>query len=95
MSLMSLQVFVLCAEFADAHVQIKTHGAKAECRGAERMCFHTQRGRLLMFFVECVNLLLLERATLPLGQQNETRKIKKGRGRVRWSGRMKQVWLLL
>lgn len=43
MSLMSLRVFVLYAEFAQAHVQIKTQGAKAECRGEDRTYFQTQR----------------------------------------------------
>lgn len=95
MSVMSLRVFVLCAEFAHAHVQIKTHGAKAECRVEERTDFHTQRGHASVFFVGCVYLLLLERAALPLVQQKETRMIRKGKGRVWWSGRAKQVWSLL
>lgn len=68
MSLMSLRVFVLCAEFAHVDVHRKTDGAKAEARGEGRMCLHTQRGHVSMVFVGCVDLLLLERATLTLVQ---------------------------
>lgn len=64
----------------------------------ERPRVHTQRGHLLMRFVGRINLLLLERATLPSAQRNKTRiitKKRKGKERERWSGRMKQAWLLL
>lgn len=45
-----MRVFVLCAEFAHAHVQIKTHGAKAECRVEERTDFsHPKRSRFNVF----------------------------------------------
>lgn len=47
MSLMSLRVFVLCAEFAHAHVQIKdARSTKAEGRGEERSCVPTRRGHV-------------------------------------------------